>query len=123
MVNVNFTDVCFMADSYIDASLARIYVSQQHQKEQVRPRIFLAHDHEWPERADAIVRRYDAVVSDDADKFVDMLLLLRSSFFIGNPASSLTTNVARVRRAVANTPNLAGWRATFPPRSAHMTIV
>ena len=70
-----------------------------------------------------MARRYRAVVSEDADKFVDMVLLLRSSFFIGNPASSLTTNIARVRRAVANTPNLAGWRATFPPRSPHMTIV
>ena len=36
-------------------------------------------------------QRYGAVVAPEGDKFVDMVLMIRSSFFIGNPAFSTET--------------------------------
>ena len=47
--NVNFTDVCFMSDAYIDAALRRGGMAGG--------AVFLAHDRQWPERATEIIKR------------------------------------------------------------------
>ena len=83
-------DVCAMADSFLDASLAPAAASLP---------LFLAHDGQQPDRARALTSERGAKSVPDGSKSVsmDMQLLLRSSFFVGNPASSLSVNVARVR--------------------------
>jgi len=44
------------------------------------------------------VRKYGGWISEE-DIYIDMMLMLRSQFFIGNPASTVSMNVARVRWA------------------------
>ena len=85
-------DVCSMSNSYLDAAL------------RLAPGLplFLAHDGQQPHRSDALVnersaKTVPAEASDGQSLEMDMLLLIRSSYFVGNPASSLSLNVARVR--------------------------
>ena len=92
-------DVCEMSDAYVDAALRRARLRHC--------RVFLADDKMLKPRAAAIVRRYNASVfvagahnnplTRAFRLHMDMLLLLRACYFVGNPASTLSGNVARVR--------------------------
>lgn len=71
--------------------------------------VVLAHDGEDEARAAAIVSRYGArIYRGPLAPFVDLLLMVRAGLFIGNPASSFSTNAARVRYAVAAAKARAG---------------
>jgi hypothetical protein len=93
-MTVRAADVCHMSTSYVAGSRPR-----------VGPRpLFLAHDHQQPEDAARLVRDLGAVVLDDGLELpdhcqvsTDMILLLRSRFLMGNPASTMSLNVAKVR--------------------------
>jgi len=83
-------DVCDMTDRYLDEILSRAKVKHL-------PMV-VAHDRQKPSRLGQISRRYGAVSYTGAmGVFVDVLLLLRASYMIGNPASSMSGNVACVR--------------------------
>ena len=84
-----------MSTSYVAGSRPR-----------VGPRpLFLAHDGQQPADTDRLVRDLGAVVVDDGKQDLpdhcqvstDMVLLVRSRFLLGNPASTLSLNVAKVR--------------------------
>ena len=103
---VHRRDICSMSDGYLDAALALAETSGLP--------LYLAHDRQQPERAASLVARYHAVTYKAPDptgwrkkkgaredgRFVDMLMLIRSQFFVGNSQSSFSQNVARVRKAV-----------------------
>ena len=67
--------------------------------------VILAHDGQAKQHVQRIVRRYNAsVVALPSGKYLpklglysEMLLMLRACYVIGNPASTLAGNVARVR--------------------------
>ena len=85
-------DVCSMSNAYLDAALRHTPGLP----------LFLADDGQQPNRTDVLVsersaKRVPADVAEGQGLEMDMLLLIRSSHFVGNPASSLTLNVARVR--------------------------
>ena len=109
-------DVCGMSDAYLEAALR--------QARMLGWPLFLAHDGEQPGRAREIIERFGATTytgthwrshsrqashrsvgtAHDArtdgnatDAWVDLLLLLRSNYLIGNPLSSWSTSLARVR--------------------------
>ena len=88
--NMTAIDACTMSDRYLDAVLADADV-------QNLPMV-LAHDGQQPARAASIARTYGAVsYRGEHGTFVDMLLLLRSSFMIGHPASTMAGNAATAR--------------------------
>jgi len=91
-------DICGMTDAYVDAALASSRVPPDWP-------VVLAHDGRDPERAAALAERYGAVsYQGPMGSFVDLLLMVRAGFFIGNPASSFSTNAARVRHASLSDP-------------------
>ena len=105
--------VCSMSDRYLDALFA-------HAGTRELP-VVLAHDKQNPSRAIAIARKYGAVsYSGTYAPFVDLLLMVRSAYFIGNPASSMSGNAASVRALTGLPSNLApapgervGWYESF----------
>jgi len=117
--NVETRDLCGMSTAYIDAAIAaharslensagtegRSGTSNDLSKDSsdvFKWPVVLAHDGEDEARAAAIVSRYGArVYRGPTAPFVDLLLMVRAGLFIGNPASSFSTNAARVRYAVA----------------------
>ena len=67
--------------------------------------VFLAHDGENPGRARALARAYRAATyapgdGDDPEeaKLVDLLLLVKASYLVGNPASTFSIAAHSVRR-------------------------
>jgi hypothetical protein len=93
-MTVRAADVCHMSTSYVAGSRPR-----------VGPRpLFIAHDGQEPADVDRLVRDLGAVVLDYRQDLPDhcqvsteMVLLVRSRFLMGNPASTLSFNVAKVR--------------------------
>lgn len=61
--------------------------------------LLLMHDHSNDVKDDSrrIVHDFDAIVPSKANVYVDMLTMIRAKYFIGNPASTLSQNVMRVR--------------------------
>ena len=87
--------VCNMTDAYITESLKQAPKNLP---------IVLAHDHERLDLADEIRRKWNATSYDgDFGEAVDVQLLLRAHFVIGNPASTLSANVNDVRCAMSKT--------------------
>ena len=83
-------DICYMTDCYIEyhnpAGLP----------------IFLLHDRQRQERADEIIRTFNATLyagKEDGAR-MDMLIALESSFFVGNVVSTFSSNIALARAAV-----------------------
>eukprot|EP00035_Acanthoeca_spectabilis_P010454 m.185358 g.185358 ORF g.185358 m.185358 type:complete len:435 (+) comp15025_c1_seq1:137-1441(+) len=97
-------DVCSMSHRYL-AAVMRGFSGHC--------RMVLAHDRQDTARAADIARRFNAVTyTHTNDVLVDIQLLLRSGFFVGNPASSLSVAVATVRAA-------AGAPSNFDPGLAY----
>jgi len=96
---VRAADICHMSTSYVAAARPR-HVGGP------RP-LFLAHDGLQKADADRLVRDLGAVVLGRAahrhsynahrQMCAEMILLLRARFLIGNPASTMSLNVAGVR--------------------------
>jgi len=144
---VETKDLCGMSTEYVDAAIAAHArsiensagsdstsspgkTSSSRGREVLKSRIsdvrtwpvVLAHDGEDEARAAAIVSRYGArIYRGPLAPFVDLLLMVRAGLFIGNPASSFSTNAARVRYAVAAAKTRAGTGETagIPGNSAH----
>lgn len=91
-------DICKMSSDYIRALFRK--AGTEHLP------CFLAHDHQDLKRAEEIKRDFHAVSYDTSDAdgveglWIDMILLIRSSSFVGNSASTLSHNVADVRRVI-----------------------
>jgi len=92
-MTVRAADVCHMSTSYVAGSRPR-----------VGPRpLFLAHDGQEPADVDRLVRDLGAVLDDGQELpdhcqvSTDSILLVRSRFLMGNPASTMSLNVAKVR--------------------------
>ena len=97
-------DVCSMSDDYLEAAIRQARMRHCH--------VFLADDKMQKQRAKDIVRRYNASVfsfgahNNPATRvfrlYMDMLILIRACYFIGNPASTIAGNIARVRALSLN---------------------
>ena len=95
-------DLCTMSTRYVASALAASGRSNC--------TLFVAHDGQQPREVQRLVTRYGAKVmpprvnATDAEErtrfFAEMLLLLRSCYFVGNPASTLAGNIARARAAL-----------------------
>ena len=68
-----------------------------------RPFFVALDDRKFLPRARQLVRKYGGWISEESI-YIDMILMLRSQFFIGNPASTVSMNVARVRWAAHGSP-------------------
>eukprot|EP00038_Savillea_parva_P025065 m.46082 g.46082 ORF g.46082 m.46082 type:complete len:535 (-) comp6721_c0_seq2:227-1831(-) len=89
-------DVCNMTTRYLDRVFAALPPNVP---------VVLAHDHGDPVRAEEIARTYHAVsYTGPHDTIVDMMLLIRAGYLIGNPMSSMSYVAAEVR-GVANFPS------------------
>lgn len=86
------SDLCSMSDSLIEKHLAKLPRGTQ---------VVLLHDRQNKGRASAIVRKFNAKVYEGPKgSFVDLLLAFKSSYFLGNPASSFASNIAVARWAI-----------------------
>lgn len=101
-------DVCRMADGYVRGFLDEFDLA-------ARSPIVLAHDGELPARVEALRQSFNVTVFDkfprllkyskrDDGAVVDMLLMLRSHAFMGNPVSTFALNVMRVRELLIRDP-------------------
>jgi hypothetical protein len=95
-------DVCFFSNRYLDAAvamaMAELQLKPNFKVEKVK--FFLAHDRHRVEDAKRIMARYGAIEAPPGSSvYFDTLMLIRSSFLIGNPWSSLSENAHSVRAA------------------------
>lgn len=108
--DVRTDDLCRMTDEYLDAALAALG-----QARGARP-LLVAHDGQNAPRVRQILQRFNG--TEYAHRgfgkqtlFVEMLLMIRARSFIGNPGSTVSLNVARVRRHALGTDRATniGW--------------
>ena len=100
-------DVCSMSNRYLDAIVSHAMVKHLP--------IVVAHDRQQPSRLADISRTYRGVSYQGVNGvFVDMLLLMRASYMIGNPASSMSGNAASVRSLLGLKTNLGDPMQWFP---------
>eukprot|EP00039_Didymoeca_costata_P020709 m.342170 g.342170 ORF g.342170 m.342170 type:complete len:369 (-) comp21043_c0_seq1:5-1111(-) len=85
----NASDLCHMSDRYIDF----------HTRDAPKHSQFvIIHDRQKMDRVEEIQKKYNAIIyTGPSELVVDMLLALRSTIFIGNPASTLSQNVVAMR--------------------------
>ena len=103
-------DLCTMSDEYLRAALLLMGGG-------TRP-LLIAHDGQNPKRVEAIKGRFeafDATYRGDGAVFADMLLLIGARAFIGHPGSSLSQNIAAVRRVVRRRGDAPGLASNFAP--------
>jgi hypothetical protein len=99
----NATDICSMSHRYLSVVLAA-YPGVP---------VVLAHDRQDNVRAADIRARFGAVsYSGPHDAFVDMQLLIRAKYLVGNPASSMSYVADSVRR-------VAKYNSNFDSRMAY----
>ena len=68
-------------------------------------------------RARLLHRRVDAPRREThATAYADLVLAVRSAYFIGNPASSFSANVVMIRRALGAAPTSTNLRVLDFPR-------
>jgi hypothetical protein len=94
--NTSFTithvDICNMSSRYLEAVFTHRYGNRD------RYPVVLAHDRQNPDRAADIVKTYFAAVyTGPNDVYIDILLMIRGAFLIGNPASTMSMVPASVR--------------------------
>jgi len=115
---MNPQDVCMMSDRYLDACLHEAGKAVRGLP------IVLAHDRELPQRAADIARNYSTITYDGPEgNIVDMLFMLRSAYFIGNPASSMAGNVATARAIDGHGSNFGDAEAWFHIFQVHQAPV
>lgn len=104
--SVSATDVCTMSDAYLDACMLSFNMPR------TAPMV-IAFDGQNKARIRQLKARYNVRIPSDLPwhavlrsghgqrnvkpVFIDMLLMLRAPAFVGNPASTLSANVAAVR--------------------------
>ena len=91
----NGDELCSMQTSYLNRTLTRVEFSFG------RLPLLIMHDANTKrELTNRIKRDFNAIVLNDADVYVDMLTMIHAKYFIGNPASTLSQNVMRVREEI-----------------------
>jgi len=108
--NVTDADICYMSDDYVAAALAKDNVPRDWP-------IVLAHDGQSPNSLlRRLVVRFGAVETKTRSQFADLLILVKSSYLIGNPASSFSANAQMIRSAMGASVKSSSLRAVdFPP--------
>ena len=100
--NVSISDLCHMSEGYLEA-----YFASAGARKGERP-LVIAHDGQFTTRVDQLKRGWRGVelgYRGPGSLFLDMLLLIRSRHFVGNPGSTVSHNVQNVRR------RLVAWRS------------
>ena len=87
-------DVCLVSDAYLAAALAKDRVPRDWP-------ILILHDGQEASvaRVPQLIRRFGAVDVNATEPLVAMLLLAKSSYLVGNPASTFSLDMADIRRA------------------------
>ena len=107
-VQVMAEDLCNMDGAYVKAALRMDAV----------PRgwpIFLITDGQNTQKAGKLRKNWGAVETH-ATAYADLVLAVRSAYFIGNPASSFSANVVMIRRALGAAPESSNLRVLDFPR-------
>ena len=107
---VTAEDLCNMDGGYVKAALRMDAV----------PRgwpIVLITDGQNTQKAGKLRKNWGAVETH-ATAYADLVLAVRSAYFIGNPASSFSANVVMIRRALGAAPESSNLRVMDFPRPA-----
>ena len=75
----------------------------------------LVHDGQNTQKAGKLRKNWHAVETH-ATAYADLILAVRSAYFIGNPASSFSANVVMIRRALGAAPESSNLRVLDFPR-------
>ena len=105
---VTAEDLCTMDGGYVKAALRMDSV----------PRgwpIILITDGQNTQKAGKLRKNWHAVETH-ATAYADLVLAVRSAYFIGNPASSFSANVVMIRRALGAAPTSTNLRVMDFPR-------
>ena len=105
---VTAEDLCSMDGAYVKAALRMDAV----------PRgwpIILITDGQNTQKAGKLRKNWGAVETH-ATAYADLILAVRSAYFIGNPASSFSANVVMIRRALGAAPESTNLRVMDFPR-------
>ena len=91
---VTHEDICLASDQYLAAALAKDRVPREWP-------ILILHDGQplSVARVPQLIKRFGAVDVNATEPLVAMLLLAKSSYLVGNPASTFSINMADIRRA------------------------
>ena len=107
---VTAEDLCSMSGAYVKAALRMDAVPKGWP-------ILLVHDGQNTQRAGKLRNsRNWRAVETHATAYADLILAVRSAYFIGNPASSFSANVAMIRRALGAAPESSNLRVLDFPR-------
>ena len=108
--DVTAEDLCSMSGAYVKAALRMDAVPKGWP-------ILLVHDGQNTQRAGKLRNsRNWRAVETHATAYADLILAVRSAYFIGNPASSFSANVAMIRRALGAAPESSNLRVLDFPR-------
>jgi len=83
-------DICTLSDDFLD------YVFESQGLDRTLP-IIVAHDREQPKRVEQLKEKFKVIEYPEDDMLVDMLLMIKSTYFIPNPRSSVSNVVLEVR--------------------------
>ena len=77
--------------------------------------VLLVHDGQNTQKAGKLRKNWHAVETH-ATAYADLILAVRSAYFVGNPASSFSANVVMIRRALGASPTSSNLRVLDFPR-------
>ena len=77
--------------------------------------VLLVHDGQNKQKVGKLRKNWHAVETH-ATAYADLVLAVRSAYFIGNPASSFSANVVMIRRALGAAPTSTNLRVMDFPR-------
>ena len=77
--------------------------------------VLLVHDGQNKQKVGKLRKNWHAVETH-ATAHADLILAVRSAYFIGNPASSFSANVVMIRRALGAAPTSTNLRVLDFPR-------
>ena len=77
--------------------------------------VLLVHDGQNKQKVGKLRKNWHAVETH-ATAYADLILAVRSAYFIGNPASSFSANVVMIRRALGAAPTSSNLRVLDFPR-------
>ena len=106
--DVTAEDLCSMSGAYVKAALRMDAVPKGWP-------ILLVHDGQNTQKAGKLRKNWHAVETH-ATAYADLILAVRSAYFIGNPASSFSANVVMIRRALGAAPTSSNLRVLDFPR-------
>ena len=106
--DVTAEDLCSMSGAYVKAALRMDAVPRDWP-------ILLVHDGQNTQKAGKLRKNWHAVETH-ATAYADLILAVRSAYFIGNPASSFSANVVMIRRALGASVTSSNLRVLDFPR-------